>query len=69
MPSRSERPWSEAAAGLVARLEGGSLEIGVHPGYVDAWRERDRTSVVELVRAVGGRVQLVDWRTLDVGGR
>ena len=69
MPSRSERPWSEAAAGLVARLEGGSLEIGVHPGSEEEWRERDRTSVVELVRAVGGRVQLVDWRTLDVGGR
>jgi hypothetical protein len=69
MPSKMASPWSEAAAGLVARLEGGSLEIGVHPGFVEDWRDRDRTSVVELVRTVGGRVQLVDWRTLDVAGR
>jgi predicted glycoside hydrolase/deacetylase ChbG (UPF0249 family) len=69
MPSKTAPPWSEAAAGLLSRLEAGSLEIGLHPGFQEEWRDRDRTSVVELVRAVGGRVQLVDWRTLDVGGR
>ena len=67
MPSKSEGPWSEAVAGLIAGLEAGSLEVGLHPGHEEAWRDRDRASAIELVRAVGGRVQLVDWRTLDVG--
>ena len=50
MPSKSDRPLGEPVARLVAGLEAGSLEIGVHPGRAEAWRDRDRASALELVR-------------------
>ena len=67
MPSKTERPWSEPVAEVVRGLGAASLEIGVHPGFAEEWRDRDRIAVVELVRALRGRVQLVDWRALDGG--
>jgi hypothetical protein len=63
MASKSDPLWTEP---LVARARGlrGSLEIGVHPGRSEAWRDRDRRAVRELVPALEGDVSLVNWRTL-----
>jgi predicted glycoside hydrolase/deacetylase ChbG (UPF0249 family) len=62
--------WAEQ---LLPRLNGldGSLEVGVHPGYVEGWRRAEMQSTVrfrtELSRA--GHA-LVNWRNLSgTGGR
>ena len=67
MPSKTEQPWSDPVAELVRGLGATSLEIGVHPGFAEAWRDRDRIAVVELAGVLRGRVQLVDWRALGGG--
>jgi hypothetical protein len=62
MPSKDEPPWVET---LLSAIPGaGSLEVGVHPGYDEPWRDRDRLATLELSRALGDRVARVDWRTL-----
>ncbi len=51
---------------LAARLDGlaGSLEVGVHPGRAQDWRDRDRRAVLELAAGLDDRVELIDWRSL-----
>jgi predicted glycoside hydrolase/deacetylase ChbG (UPF0249 family) len=58
--------WSAPLLARCERLNGGVLEVGVHPGYVsEAWRDEERRSVQEFAaqaRAAGH--ELVSWRSL-----
>jgi predicted glycoside hydrolase/deacetylase ChbG (UPF0249 family) len=68
MAAKADPPWAEE---LLRRLPGlaGSLEVGVHPGRREPWRDRDRLAVVELARGLGDDVELVDWKTLIPAAR
>jgi hypothetical protein len=63
MAGVSDPSWSTP---LVTRLDGltGSLEVGVHPGHAQEWRDRDRRAVLELAASLDDRVELIDWRSL-----
>lgn len=63
MAAKSDPPWAEQLAARIHDLRG-SLEIGVHPGREEPWRDRDRRAVAELVPSLEGEVSLVNWRTL-----
>lgn len=50
---------------LLARRMEGTLEVGVHPGYTEPWREEERTSIrrfAEAARTSGHT--LIGWREL-----
>jgi predicted glycoside hydrolase/deacetylase ChbG (UPF0249 family) len=64
MPAKDEPPWAGPLLGQLPRLGTATLEIGVHPGRAEPWRDRDRRETIELVRALGDRATLVDWRSL-----
>ena len=61
-----EGGWERPLVGRIRRLTGPTLEIGVHPGSMEPWREAERRSVFACVAALreGGHV-LVDWRAID----
>ena len=67
MPSKEQDPWAQPVAALVEGMKAGSLEIGVHPGRSEDWRDRDRASALELARSLQRSVALVNWRTLAAG--
>jgi predicted glycoside hydrolase/deacetylase ChbG (UPF0249 family) len=59
--------WHELAPRL-RRLHGASIEIGVHPGMKEAWRRRERESLVAFVpAAVEQGHELVTWRSILAG--
>lgn len=64
MPSSAhDVGWAEPLLARCERLDGETLEVGVHPGYGgEAWRDEERSSVLELAaaaRAAGH--ELVSW--------
>ena len=69
MPSKNDEPWARPLAAMIEGMAAESLEVGVHPGRAEVWRDRDRTSTLELARCLPGRVKLVDWRTLTAGAK
>ena len=69
MPSKDDEPWARPLAAVIDGMEAGSLEVGVHPGRAEAWRDRDRASTIELAGCLPERVKLVDWRTLTAGAK
>lgn len=65
MPSSThDIAWSAPLLARCERLNGGVLEVGVHPGYAsEDWRDEERRSVLEL--AAGARAaghELAGWR-------
>jgi predicted glycoside hydrolase/deacetylase ChbG (UPF0249 family) len=63
--SAGDHEWHRLAARLPA---GASLEVGVHPGYADAWRDAERSSLRPFVEAVtGGGHSLVRWDEIGCG--
>jgi predicted glycoside hydrolase/deacetylase ChbG (UPF0249 family) len=70
MEPASDRPaWQDALLRTVDTLPGRSLEVGVHPGYREPWRERDRLAVQAFAAAAeSSGHKLVNWRTLDLNG-
>jgi chitin disaccharide deacetylase len=63
MAAVDDPPW---AGSLLERLGSlrGSLEVGVHPGTREPWRDRDRAAVLDVTQRLDDRVERVDWRTL-----
>jgi predicted glycoside hydrolase/deacetylase ChbG (UPF0249 family) len=60
--SAGESDWQERLLRAVERLEGASLEVGVHPGFEEPWRDEERRSLaafVELARRSGHR--FITW--------
>jgi chitin disaccharide deacetylase len=60
--SADDRGWDERLLAVVRGLAGGSLEVGVHPGYDEDWRDDERRTVqafAERARAEGHL--LVPW--------
>jgi chitin disaccharide deacetylase len=56
---------AEWPAQLLNIVQGGSLEVGVHPGIAEEWRSRERQAIVEFSELA--RVQghaLIGWREL-----
>lgn len=67
MPSSAhDVGWSAPLLARCERLNGGVLEVGVHPGYAsEAWRDDERRSVLEFAaRARAAGHELVSWRSL-----
>jgi predicted glycoside hydrolase/deacetylase ChbG (UPF0249 family) len=60
--SLADRDWPTA---LLARLKGASLEVGVHPGYQEAWRAADRAAVQDFTgRAKAAGHEIIGWKDL-----
>jgi predicted glycoside hydrolase/deacetylase ChbG (UPF0249 family) len=61
-----EGGWERQLVDRIPRLPGPTLEIGVHPGRAEPWREAEQRSVVACTTALRkqGHV-LVDWRAVD----
>lgn len=62
--SAGDRGWDERLAGVIRGLGGATLEVGVHPGYVD-WRDDERRSLIAFAAAArrDGH-ELVSWRDI-----
>lgn len=67
MPSSAhDVGWSAPLLARCERLDGETLEVGVHPGFgSEAWRDEERRSVLEFAAAAreAGH-ELVSWREL-----
>jgi chitin disaccharide deacetylase len=66
--SADDRGWADALLGVARGLPGRSLEIGVHPGYDEDWRDDERRTA--LVFAAAAREQgheLVPWSEVPAG--
>jgi predicted glycoside hydrolase/deacetylase ChbG (UPF0249 family) len=62
--SAGDNGWEEPLAAAVRRLDGATLEVGVHPGYGD-WRDDERRSLLafaDIARREGH--ELVSWKDL-----
>jgi len=47
---------------LVPKLKGESIEVGVHPGYAETWRETERAGAIAFAqKAKAAGHQLVPW--------
>lgn len=70
MPSSAwDESWARSLMGLLPRLKGATLEVGVHPGYEEPWRVLERTGLIEfadLARAAGHTV--AGWKDLPARG-
>lgn len=63
--SAGDRGWEHALAATLGRLSGATLEVGVHPGYDDDWRDDERVSTLgfaAIAREEGHA--LVSWREI-----
>jgi predicted glycoside hydrolase/deacetylase ChbG (UPF0249 family) len=61
MPTSSafDARWSTR---IIDRMRGPSLEIGVHPGYSEAWRDEERRAIIEFGEMAKSAGQnLVNW--------
>lgn len=54
--------WSER---LVSELSAGTLEIGVHPGWNEPWRDQERKDILEFA-GLGRRrgIELIGWNAI-----
>lgn len=63
--SAGDTSWHEPLLQAVAQLRGSSIEVGVHPGFEEQWRDEERRSTqcfVELARQAGHPV--ISWAEL-----
>jgi predicted glycoside hydrolase/deacetylase ChbG (UPF0249 family) len=65
-PESAETAWVPRLLSRFTDARGdGTLEVGVHPGYAETWREAERRAIVEFAdaaRAAGHR--LIGWADL-----
>jgi chitin disaccharide deacetylase len=66
MPSSAnDLDWEEGLLATVRRLPGRTLEIGVHPGSLDAWRSEEQRSLLLFAEAASGDGhELVSWSAI-----
>lgn len=66
MPTTAHDDRWYRLASLVERLEGDSIEIGLHPGWSEPWRRREQDSLASFVDAVtAAGHELVNWRAVN----
>ena len=66
--SAHDRGWAEALLGVVRQIPGGSLEVGVHPGFDEDWRDDERrTAIAFAERAPAEGHLLVAWSEIAAG--
>ena len=63
MPSSAhDVDWAEPLLERVARLDGATLEVGVHPGENEPWRIEEGASIVSFATQARERGhELVPW--------
>jgi hypothetical protein len=62
--SAGDTGWADRLLGVAGGLDG-TLEVGVHPGYDEDWREEERRCVQEFAsRAPGAGHRLATWKEL-----
>jgi predicted glycoside hydrolase/deacetylase ChbG (UPF0249 family) len=60
--SAGDTDWCEP---LLERVTDGTLEVGVHPGYTEPWRNEERQAVPRFVEAARRRGhELIGWAAL-----
>jgi predicted glycoside hydrolase/deacetylase ChbG (UPF0249 family) len=63
MPNSLRNPGWPAA--LLTRCAGPTMEIGMHPGYQESWRNLDRTTAQEFaMRARAAGHELIGWKDI-----
>jgi predicted glycoside hydrolase/deacetylase ChbG (UPF0249 family) len=63
--SAADTAWEAPLLAALARLDGGSLEVGVHPGSDEPWRSAERDSAIAFAElARGRRHELVPWSAI-----
>jgi hypothetical protein len=63
--SADDRGWDAALLAAIRSLSGGSLEVGVHPGFDEDWRDDERRTVQAFAaRAASEGHLLVPWTRL-----
>lgn len=67
MASTTEPPWAGPLLEVLRGVGAGSIEVGVHPGREEPWRDRDRIAALELASLRDG-IERVDWRTIGGSG-
>jgi len=62
--SAGDAGWERKLAEIAQRLGGGTLEVGVHPGF-DGWRDGERSSIARFAAlARDGGHELVAWKDI-----
>jgi predicted glycoside hydrolase/deacetylase ChbG (UPF0249 family) len=57
--------WQNRLLELLPRLRGEYLEVGVHPGYAEGWRDQERRTVQDFARrAIAAGHRLAGWNDL-----
>ena len=57
--------WQGRIIEVMGRLPGKNMEIGVHPGYAEDWRDLERRSVQEFAqKAKAAGHELIGWKDL-----
>lgn len=63
--SAGDGDWTEALLARVGALPGATLEVGVHPGTEEPWRDRERAAILRFAAAARARGHsLIGWREL-----
>jgi hypothetical protein len=63
MPAAADAGWPQL---LLPRVKGDTLEVGVHPGYSESWRDDERKNIQAFAPSLiaAGAHQLITWNEL-----
>ena len=64
--SAGDRTWDGLGTLVAAFPQDRTLEIGMHPGYEEPWREAERIALADFVASIHGAHALVGWSDLRV---
>jgi predicted glycoside hydrolase/deacetylase ChbG (UPF0249 family) len=66
--SAGDESWQELIPWISAQPQSRTLEVGVHPGFEEDWRDHERRSTESFAQGAASQGHtLVDWR--DIGPR
>lgn len=64
--STGDEQWQDSLLGALQRLGGTSAEIGVHPGFEEEWRNKERLCVEDFARRAREEGhELIAWKALS----